>query len=175
MALTPATLRLDLKCGRGSISEGEKCTKGAAQQVQPARQSQVKRSRNKAIKTVLLAAALGAGIGAVRGGLSARKSRKAYAEGALSKIKRLKAKGNDTLLAALKSAKNSQAMGMNDPRTQARQYANIMQAKTTRGLARRAAREGLAELKAIVPLSPARRRAARRGRRDSVWAEGFDS
>ena len=30
MTLTPATLRTDLKCGAGSISEGEKCTKGAA-------------------------------------------------------------------------------------------------------------------------------------------------
>jgi hypothetical protein len=27
--------RLDLKCGKGAISEGEKCTKGAAQKVQP--------------------------------------------------------------------------------------------------------------------------------------------
>jgi hypothetical protein len=33
MTLTPATLRLDLKCGRGSISEGEKCTKGPATRV----------------------------------------------------------------------------------------------------------------------------------------------
>jgi len=30
-----ATERLDLKCGKGSISEGEKCTKGAATKVQP--------------------------------------------------------------------------------------------------------------------------------------------
>ena len=30
-----AAERLDLKCGKGSISEGEKCTKGAAQKVQP--------------------------------------------------------------------------------------------------------------------------------------------
>ena len=30
MTLSPATLRLDLKCGKGAISEGEKCTKGAA-------------------------------------------------------------------------------------------------------------------------------------------------
>jgi len=30
MTLTPTSLRLDLKCGRGAISEGEKCTKGAA-------------------------------------------------------------------------------------------------------------------------------------------------
>jgi hypothetical protein len=30
MILSPATLRLDLKCGKGAISEGEKCTKGVA-------------------------------------------------------------------------------------------------------------------------------------------------
>ena len=36
MSLTPASLRLDLKCGGGAISEGEKCTKGAAQRVNPA-------------------------------------------------------------------------------------------------------------------------------------------
>ena len=30
MSLTPSTLRTDLKCGKGAISEGEKCTKGAA-------------------------------------------------------------------------------------------------------------------------------------------------
>jgi hypothetical protein len=30
MALTPHTLRADLKCGNGSISEGEKCHKGTA-------------------------------------------------------------------------------------------------------------------------------------------------
>ena len=33
MTLTPATVRLDLKCGKGSISPGEKCTKGTAQAV----------------------------------------------------------------------------------------------------------------------------------------------
>ena len=30
-----ATERLDLKCGKGSISEGEKCSKGSAQKAQP--------------------------------------------------------------------------------------------------------------------------------------------
>lgn len=35
MNLTPSTVRADLKCGNGSISEGEKCTKGAAQKVDP--------------------------------------------------------------------------------------------------------------------------------------------
>jgi len=36
MNLTPSTVRADLKCGKGSISEGEKCTKGPAQRVRPA-------------------------------------------------------------------------------------------------------------------------------------------
>jgi hypothetical protein len=36
VTLTPAALRLDLKCGKGAISPGEKCTKGAAQRVNPA-------------------------------------------------------------------------------------------------------------------------------------------
>ena len=35
MTLTPATLRTDLKCGKGAISEGEKCSKGPAQRVNP--------------------------------------------------------------------------------------------------------------------------------------------
>jgi len=35
MNLTPSSVRADLKCGNGSISEGEKCTKGAAQKVDP--------------------------------------------------------------------------------------------------------------------------------------------
>jgi hypothetical protein len=30
MSLTPSTIRLDLKCGKGSISSGEKCHKGSA-------------------------------------------------------------------------------------------------------------------------------------------------
>lgn len=34
MTLTPATVRLDLKCGRGAISPGEKCTKGSATKVE---------------------------------------------------------------------------------------------------------------------------------------------
>ena len=33
MTLTPRTIRLDLKCGKGAISEGEKCTKGPTTKV----------------------------------------------------------------------------------------------------------------------------------------------
>lgn len=41
-----ATERLDLKCGRGSISQGEKCRKGTAQQVSP----QVAAAKNMAAR-----------------------------------------------------------------------------------------------------------------------------
>jgi hypothetical protein len=33
VTLTPASLRTDIKCGKGAISEGEKCTKGPAQRI----------------------------------------------------------------------------------------------------------------------------------------------
>lgn len=35
MALTPSTIRIDLKCGNGAVSPGEKCHKGQAQKVAP--------------------------------------------------------------------------------------------------------------------------------------------
>ena len=170
MTLTPATVRFDLKCGKGAISEGEKCTKGAAQRVQPKKGEKPRSSAGK--KALMTAAAIGGGAALLRTGLDIRSQRRRSAGLALNKIKRLKAKGNDTLVAALKSAKNSNEMFPNNPLMQQRSYFNIMQAKTTRGLARQAAKESLSELKTMVPKSPARRRAARR-RRDSIFADGF--
>lgn len=55
MPLTPASLRLDLKCGNGAISEGEKCTKGPATRVQ-GKSKETKKSnpslRRTAVKAV---------------------------------------------------------------------------------------------------------------------------
>ncbi len=64
MTLTPAALRLDLKCGRGSISEGEKCTKGRATRAEKPG------TTRKLFAAGLAAAALGAGAYAIsrRGG-----------------------------------------------------------------------------------------------------------
>lgn len=53
MTLTPTALRLDLKCGRGSISQGERCTKGA---------SGARMSSRKWVRSGLALAA-GAGLG----------------------------------------------------------------------------------------------------------------
>jgi hypothetical protein len=164
-----AAERLDLKCGKGSISEGEKCTKGAAQKVQPKKPTKF---RNSAAKKALVAGAVIGGAALLGAGLDIRGQRKRAAGSALSAIKRLKAKGNDGLIAALKSAKNSNQMFPDNPLLQQKAYANIMRAKTTRGLARQAAKEALGELKTKVPMSPARRRAARR-RGDTLYAAGF--
>lgn len=47
MALTPSTVRADLKCGRGSISTGEKCTKGQATKVEPKHPSKASKMGRK--------------------------------------------------------------------------------------------------------------------------------
>jgi hypothetical protein len=51
MTLTPSSLRTDLKCGKGAISKGEKCTKGAATAVNPTAQG---RDRTPHLKWPLL-------------------------------------------------------------------------------------------------------------------------
>jgi hypothetical protein len=56
MAITPATLRLDLKCGKGSISPGEKCHKGKATEVE----EPTKAPRRIKASTVVKAVGLGA-------------------------------------------------------------------------------------------------------------------
>ena len=56
MTLTPSTVRQDLKCGKGAISKGEKCTKGTAT---PAK-------TNNTIRNI----ALGIGGAAVLGGIA---------------------------------------------------------------------------------------------------------
>ena len=47
MNLTPSSIRSDLKCGKGSISQGEKCHVGAAQKVDP------KAAAKKEFKTLM--------------------------------------------------------------------------------------------------------------------------
>lgn len=54
--LDTAEARNDLKCGKGAISEGEKCTKGSAHKVQPKQQG-------KGVKTALKVAAGLAAVG----------------------------------------------------------------------------------------------------------------
>jgi len=69
MNLTPTTVRLDLKCGKGAISEGEKCTKGPANRVQSkrskiseAKSKKAQRNLRRASMVGLAALTLGTGI-----------------------------------------------------------------------------------------------------------------
>jgi len=67
-----AAERLDLKCGKGSISEGEKCTKGPAQKVDPNAKYSIKgrakaEAKSGAIKGALMGAAGGFIAGALTG------------------------------------------------------------------------------------------------------------
>jgi len=86
MNLTPATLRLDLKCGRGAISEGEKCTKGAATQVTPNshpadtyKSKRLNANRNEMRRGAITMVAIGAGIVGVSA-LGAQRARAARLE-----------------------------------------------------------------------------------------------
>lgn len=56
MTLTPASLRLDLKCGKGAISEGEKCNKGLSTRSITSKEKSAKAQR------VVKALTIGAGI-----------------------------------------------------------------------------------------------------------------
>jgi hypothetical protein len=173
--LDTAEARADLKCGKGAISEGEKCTKGPAQKVQPQQpKSQKARSRRKAIRTALLTgAAMGVGLGALEMATYGQMRKKA-AQNQLSQLKQAKTSANKTFVSQLNVIKRANENSPNNSRLQQASFRAAMQAKGYRDLKRKSVREGLTQLKAQVPPSPARRRAARRGRRDSIWAEGFE-
>ena len=168
--LDAAEARNDLKCGKGAISEGEKCTKGPAQKVQP-KKSQIARARRKAIKTALLA---GAAVAVGASALEVRQARKKAAGLALNELKQTKRSANKAFMSQLDVIKRSNKKSPNNPGLQQASFRVAMQAKGYRDLKRQSVRKGLNQLKAVVPPSPARRRAARR-KRDSIWAAGFES
>lgn len=72
MTLTPSAVRSDLKCGKGAISKGEKCTKGSAT---PAKSSTDKKERAKnAARIVGATTAVGIGALGAYVALSARRT-----------------------------------------------------------------------------------------------------
>jgi hypothetical protein len=86
MALTPATIRMDLKCGRGAISEGEKCTKGPATRVASnsrttttSKSKRLNDNKNKVRRRAITMLAIGAGVVGVSA-LGAQRERAARLE-----------------------------------------------------------------------------------------------
>jgi hypothetical protein len=164
-----AAERLDLKCGKGAISEGEKCTKGAAQKVQP---KQGKKFRNSGAKKALITGAAIGGAALLSAGLNVRSYRRKQAQAALKDLKQTKRNANNAFVAALGVVAEANKRSPNNPRLQQASFRAAMEAKGYRDLKRKAVREGLSKLKAQVPKSAARRRAARR-KSDSIYATGF--
>lgn len=82
MTLTPSTLRQDLKCGKGAISQGERCTKGPATSVKPS-QKEKSRKAQQTINTIgnvaTIAAIAGLTAGAIK--VSRYSNRLSYQEG----------------------------------------------------------------------------------------------
>jgi len=170
MTLTPVTIRIDKKCGSSGIPDNATCTKGQGG-TPAAVQSAGPRKRKIGVGGIL---GIAAGAGLVAGTYSAIKEREKAGKAAVKSIKRLKAKSNDVLLASLKTAKELGSASMySDPASQKRFIDNINEAKLQRGMGRAVARAGITELKNKVMPSRARLRGALKGKRDSVWAEGF--
>jgi hypothetical protein len=156
-------IRSDKKCGRSGIPEKAKCSKTTA----AGRRSTKKRSFNPGLELAKGFAATALISGAV-GGVNYAASRKQFGERMVQKIKKVKAKGNESLVASLKSAKNLmadkklRAFRGREAMLEGQAKQTVMQGMQTRNLARAYAREGIANLKATVPNSPARQRKANR-------------
>lgn len=164
-----AAQRLDLKCGAGAISEGEKCTKGAAQKVE----SPVARKAKNVAKAALVA-------GAVIGGVAAGKA-------ALNNVSNKMARRNRAELTVLSrerqsrwrkvwetnAAANKAEEGLGSFRFQKRAAAQLAYQEARNRLedTRALQRSSINRIKRFAPKSEARKRAARR--RDSIYASGF--
>lgn len=160
MTLTPSTVRLDLKCGKGSISPGEKCTKGAAQR----RQETVKRVGQVALAAGLIA---GAAIAGKRGVESLRTN--------TARKNKIKLRN----MSLVRQSKWAEVWARNEQANKAGLFQKGKAQQNYQGARDRLyetldkQRSEIKRMKRFAPKSEARRRAAQRGRRDSIWAEGF--
>jgi len=166
--------RNDLKCGRGAISEGEKCTKGPAQKVQPKQGSKLKTAAKVAATTAAFAGAgylLGrSGVGPKMG--AALRQGKSEVGLATSEIKNAGKYGKTM---QIKAAKN--AIGNIRGRAKLRAAAKKGAAPQTETMFGRvldpwASTEG-AQLTDKARARRAVRNALKRKRRDSMYADGF--
>jgi hypothetical protein len=170
--LTPSTVRNDLKCGKGAISEGEKCTKGAAQRVQPKLYKQGNVAPNaKAAQRLRTAARVATAVGALAPmvGMSSRgasgmvagfgAARTAFtAAGALSTFAKAQETGSKAGRARLQREAEAQAW------TAGGQLASGAAGAVAMGvMARRQRRRATLERIYRAPSA----------KRDSIWAAGF--
>lgn len=152
-------IRSDKKCGRSGIPEKAKCSKTTAAG------TQAKGGVNGGKLAATLAAA------AIYGGFEYAASQRRNSRNAkytLSRITRLKAKGNDAFVASLKGAKNAQSLTKlkafkgQEQSLLERAQNQVREGFYTRQMARAQVRSALGDLKKVVPKSAARRRKAKR-------------
>lgn len=181
-----AAERLDLKCGKGSISKGEKCTKGAATAVDPKAPGKGK-GMGTALKVAAGAALIGAAAYGATKGSKALNARSMRAKSMMSSARKLRNQGESTMYAArrtnLRALKNEKPnatpaqMSAADIKAQLR----LAEAAATKSAARSQARRLISEASRQAPPSKARMRRSvnrllTRGvstKRDSPYASGF--
>lgn len=159
--------REDKKCGQSGIPDNAKCTKQTA----PGQPQKPKTASNKSggglnVGRMLTSAAVAGAFAYASSEISQRQANAASAKRTLKRIKDIKAKGNDSLLASLKAAKNASDLSKTEAFKGQKEHM-IGQAKqriyegiSTRNYARAQAKQGIAALKSVVPQSEARKRKA---------------
>ena len=174
MTLTPSSLRTDLKCGKGAISKGEKCTKGAATAVNPTAQG---KGSNTALK---MAAAGGLVIGAsyLAGrsglGLKAGSALKTAASEIGQASKEISSAGKYGLKMQTKVAKQAASNIRGRAKLRALTNTKMPESNTLYGRVVNPWAEGAAQLSDQGQAGRAVQAAKRRfRRRDSVYASGF--
>jgi hypothetical protein len=169
--------RLDLKCGAGSISEGEKCTKGTAQKVEPKQKagSPVQRKAASVAKAALVAGAVLGGVAAGRKAIQAVSNKAARSN--LAKIRDMNREREyrwkrvwETNAAANQADQGLGSFRLIKRAAAQREYQGARDRLSAFADLQRAE---LNRMKRFAPQSAARRRAAAKGRRDSIYADGF--
>ena len=153
MTLTPSTLRTDLKCGKGAISKGEKCSKGAATTVDPSAPG-----KGKGMGTALKVAAGVALVGAAAYGA------KKYGPKAIRNAKAVAIKTKRNIKSSFQEAVREQ---MKKEGATPAQWAEWRKSTPKSG-ATASERESFKDF--FYKNTPG----ARRPKSDSIYADGFD-
>lgn len=150
MTLTPGFVRVDIKCGNGSISQGEKCHKGNATQ-----KAVTAGSVGRAVG--LVAAGVGVGLGAIALGKTAKGQRAA-----------------SQLLASAKKARYAPSNFFGRRRIKALKNKPMPQAMTVREATGMGPHNKFVDPWDPTPAAPPVPKVLRRfAKRDAVWADGF--
>ena len=163
--------REDKKCGNSGIPDNAKCTKQTAPGQPQANKKAAPKKGGGGLNVggILGAAAIYGGLTYASNRIKEGQRKKQASKRTLQKIKNLKAKGNDSLIAALKAAQNASDMAKlktwegQEERLIEQAKNTVREGMNTRNFVRAQVKQSLSELKTVVPKSAARRRKEKRG------------